>query len=771
MLLAKSVIEGRKPKTLAAHCQDVVDSFSSLFGTSDKPTRLGKEWLRFFKLPSCLHEKFFRCGEAASGLHDLGKANTGFQGMVSPGTSTAKSQAIRHEHLSGLLLVLPDTKKWLASIPNIDLEVVLSAIISHHLKAGHETFGQYLDTAEKALFTVLEKDPEFPVIFEQVVNRLGGTAFTGKVPSLWSLDGKAGFYALPLKSEICSNFERFKRELKKQPERQRLLLAVKMAVIVADSAGSGLPRNDLEIVSWIEHQFREESLLSDQYIEEEIIQPRIKQIEAKTNKPFQRMDFQIAAGQLPSRALVLASCGSGKTLAAWYWIQNQLKQRPAARVIFLYPTRATATEGFKDYVSWAPEADAALVSGTAAYELEGLFSQPGDERGEKDYTVEARLYSLAFWQRRVFSATVDQFLGFMQHAYGSVCLLPVLADSVVVFDEIHSFDPKLFSTLKQFLGYFDVPVLCMTASLPTRRREELIQLGLTPFPGEEKYPELDALANHPRYTVKVIADDFEAEDIATQAVKSGKRVLWVVNTVDRCQQLAKSLKPYQALCYHSRFTLNDRKHRHQKVISAFQQKAVAVIAVTTQVCEMSLDLDCDVLITETAPITALIQRMGRCNRHARPHEEQLGKIFVYQAESVLPYDAEHDLTGVVDFVQALANKEVSQSALEELLEKFGPREKEKRALCRFLDDGPWATSEPLREIENRTVQAVLEHQVEEYLQLTQQRKPTDGLILSIPVKLGEKDYRLGKYLFRASSSHYLPDFGFFNEPQGSYEIH
>ena len=53
----------------------------------------------------------------------------------------------------------------------------------------------------------------------------------------------------------------------------------------------------------------------------------------------------------------------------------------------------------------------------------------------------------------------------MQYGYGAICMLPVLADSVIVIDEVHSFDPGMFSALKRFLQFFDVPVLCMTATL------------------------------------------------------------------------------------------------------------------------------------------------------------------------------------------------------------------------------------------------------------------------------------------------------------------
>ncbi len=41
------------------------------------------------------------------------------------------------------------------------------------------------------------------------------------------------------------------------------------------------------------------------------------------------------------------------------------------------------------------------------------------------------------------------------------------------------------------------------------------------------------------------------------------------------------------------------------------------LAVTTQVAEMSLDISADLLVTDLAPVPALIQRLGRLNRRAR----------------------------------------------------------------------------------------------------------------------------------------------------------
>src|SRR5690606_29721935 len=209
-------------------------------------------------------------------------------------------------------------------------------------------------------------------------------------------------------------------------------------------------------------------------IRQAIILPRLEQIgidESRLN-PFQKACGD--PGQVPPRALLLAPCGSGKTLAAWQWIAARCEEKPRRRVIFLYPTRASATEGYRDYIAYAGPEEAALVHGTADLDLDGIHPDlPTEARID-----EARLSALRQWPERLFSATVDQFLGYLQHGYGPTCHLPLLADSVVVFDEVHSYDRGAFSALLEFLRHFDVPVLCMTATILEGRRKKLEELGL-----------------------------------------------------------------------------------------------------------------------------------------------------------------------------------------------------------------------------------------------------------------------------------------------------
>jgi len=168
-----------------------------------------------------------------------------------------------------------------------------------------------------------------------------------------------------------SSAQHFARQVRRDKERRALLLAVKAGVIVADAASSGLVREGHTIKDWIEEVVHDTSIGSHD-ISDAIISPRIQQISEK--KSFSFHPFQEHIATQGSRVLLLAACATGKTLAAWKWAEAQAREHDIGKVIFLYPTRGTATEGFRDYVGWAPETEGALVHGTARYELEAMLS-------------------------------------------------------------------------------------------------------------------------------------------------------------------------------------------------------------------------------------------------------------------------------------------------------------------------------------------------------------------------------------------------------------
>src|SRR5437764_14950637 len=95
-LLAKSARD-RRERTLHQHTKDVIDAAHALFGTVALPTRLGRCWLRFFKIESAHWKEVSANLIAACALHDWGKANEGMQSVL---VGRNEKQLFRHEHVS-----------------------------------------------------------------------------------------------------------------------------------------------------------------------------------------------------------------------------------------------------------------------------------------------------------------------------------------------------------------------------------------------------------------------------------------------------------------------------------------------------------------------------------------------------------------------------------------------------------------------------------------------------------------------------------------------
>jgi CRISPR-associated endonuclease/helicase Cas3 len=766
-LLAKSR-RGEFTLSLQQHCGDTEEAATRLFGAT---TRWGVAWRRFFRL-SDPADRFLLNLRVAALFHDLGKANEDFYRAVS--VTGFHAQSLRHEHLSALLLQLAEVRSWLAKNPNLDHGLITAAVLSHHCKAAEQGDWEWCQHKTLPIVRLFLQHDE--VI--KILARVADIAELGPAPALptaaWEPNGE---WASSLASGRA-DARRYRRTLGNDPQRRNLTAAVKAALIASDAAASGLVREGHSIGAWISERADAPEIGADE-IAAKIIAPRIAEVERtrRLSAPewrFQMHGFQTGAAQQGARALLLAACGTGKTLAAWKWSEAQARSRSIGRVVFLYPTRATATEGFRDYVSWAPEADASLMHGSARYELDAIQRNPAEtpSAAGRSFSLtqeDQRLFSLGYWSRRFFSATVDQFLGFMEHGYGGLCMLPVLADSAVVFDEVHSFDENMFKNLVAFLRAFDVPVLCMTATLQPSRLRDLVEAGLTVYPREEHRADLQDLAveeQAPRYRVRRCADEAEALSHAVAAHEAGLRVLWVVNNVNRCQGLARTLSATLGVevdAYHSRFRLCDRQAVHGRVVAAFQQRERSAIAVTTQVCEMSLDLDADVLITELAPVTSLVQRFGRSNRkRAGKPEDFRASVWVYAPPDVKPYDRK-DLDAAARFLDALG-AESSQRELAECLARFAPGEALADGSARFLDSGFYATAGSLRDIEEFNESSVLDGDLDHVEEALRARAPWDGFV--VPVPRGEllgDDARpawLPKWVGLARSSRYEVALGY-----------
>lgn len=761
ILHAKSPCEG-KLVTLPDHSKSVLDAVRSLFG-HERPTALGLSWLRFFGLTEDEFRPFIINLSMAAIFHDLGKANNGFQAVV----SRNGMQVIRHEHLSALILWLPEMRKWIESCVAAMFEIILGAVFCHHLKVNDSNQFMHALAPVKG-FTLLSGHTMFKETLALAEPLVGALA-----PDLSAYDKEWIFASIDRKG-LQGHLYRYGRTNFKDEKFRNLFLAIKAGLIAADAAGSALVRERKELDEWIRDTMQQPRLTARD-LDRFVIIPRIRQIEERSGTAFTPRTFQEETSRLGPRALLVAGCGAGKTLAAWKWARHQAETHSFSRVLFLYPTRATATEGFRDYASWAGAEESALLHGTSEYDLTGMFANPADSRAGQDYSAEQGLYALGYWPKRIFSATVDSFLSFMANSYSGLCMLPLLADAAVVIDEIHSFDRSMFTALEQFLKAFpSVPVLCMTASLTHDRLSILTDgCGLELFPKAE-IDDLNAQTGAPRYVIRLADENVGA--LVRSALQEGQKVLWVVNTVDRCQDTYMahaafcSAQNIPISCYHSRFRLKDRKARHEEVIRLFREHRGAALVVTTQVCEMSLDLDADILVTEMAPVPSVIQRMGRCCRVEKPGERR-GTIYVCTPATEKPYTKD-ELAQCELFINYLsAIPEVSQNDLSAYLEGMAVIKPHiEGGLTSFLDSGWYAmgSDDSFREGVDLNLDCILDSDIEEFARLKRE-KPEEiaGLVVPVPKQFADLEHLVGKRFPVAASSYYSSLIGF-QKQEGGY---
>ena len=270
--------------------------------------------------------------------------------------------------------------------------------------------------------------------------------------------------------------------------------------------------------------------------------------------------------------------------------------------------------------------------------------------------------------------TIDQvLLGALRAKHSPVRLFAAACGTLIV-DEVHALDPymrMLLAKAVEWLAALGAPVVVLSATLPPRRVAELASAyqtgarrvagaggarasegpslsgdaefsGRVDYPGWVGWTAVDGWSRadaSPRrsWSLRVETEDVPAtvapDRIAERAVAAsllGECVLVVCSTVRaardtyrRVRRLDSTLIPGESVeVIHSRMPHGVRRDRSKRLLNllgpANRDRPSRMILVATQVVEQSFDVDFDVLITEPAPVAALLQRAGRVRRFRPP---------------------------------------------------------------------------------------------------------------------------------------------------------
>ncbi len=421
---------------------------------------------------------------------------------------------------------------------------------------------------------------------------------------------------------------------------------VKALLVAGDSIGSALPPTNLKIKTWIEQELRKVLNITEI---QQVIDSRLQGKEL--------LNFQIDLGNSSQRVtLAQAGCGTGKTLGAYNWAKQYAV---GGKLFFCYPTTGTSTEGFLDYVH--DEISSVLLHSRADVDLElattGEEAEAGDSQEDE---LAKKLESFQTWGTKVSICTVDTVLGLQQCNRRPLYCFPAIAQAAFVFDEVHCYDERLFGGLLRFLEVVKAPILLMSASFLPWQLEAIKKAVGEPvkiIPGPEELEKL------PRYRFNLV-DTPDWQRVEQELTNKGK-VLWVCNQVGTAISIYQEAKSrgLNALLYHSRYRYDERLKHHRDVVDAFK-KDQPVLAIATQVAEMSLDLSATLLVSQIADSAGLIQRLGRLNR--RYCGQTLDAFFYPDTKTGFPYSKDNLKAGK-EMIEAFTG-EVSQADLAAWLE-------------------------------------------------------------------------------------------------------
>lgn len=358
-----------------------------------------------------------------------------------------------------------------------------------------------------------------------------------------------------------------------------------------------------------------------------------------------------------------APMGCGKTEAALAAAEVLASKNGSGGIFFGLPTQATANGIFKRISAWArhqseeTEQAIRLAHGMAElnedyralFEGDAITNEDGENGGLVAHSwFKGRKQALL---ADFVIGTIDQLLlGALKQKHVMLRHLG-LVGKVVIVDECHAYDAYMniyLDTAIRWLGAYHVPVIILSATLPSTRRAELIKTYLKSWGDKAKkisdgswsecrgYPLLTwtdgtevkqqkiALIGASRSVAIDRISDEAIVDRAREAVDAGGCVGVIANTVARAQDIAKTLR--EALpdatvkLFHSHFTMHDRAKRERELLSnigksSTEQTRRGLVVVGTQVLEQSLDIDFDFLMTDLCPMDLLLQRIGRLHRH------------------------------------------------------------------------------------------------------------------------------------------------------------
>lgn len=489
-------------------------------------------------------------------LHDIGKASSIFQKKLKPNYRPKPGAYFRHEIASLLFLSL---------VSEGQKGEVVEMVVSHHKSV-------IKDALDLGLLDLDEYGDCFDVHSE---------GFASWSPVALEILESLGIETHPISmTEARENYEFAVEYCKKKRESDCSLW--KGLLMAADHMASAL-------------EFKED-IAADKIF----IKPNLSCYDRRS----ELYPLSLLSADDPRQnTIVCAPTGAGKT--------DFLLRRCKGRVFYTLPFQASINAMYDRIKGDLEDTDAQVYLLHAASNIK-----------LKDGKIEERIM-----QRMVGASvkvmTPHQMASVVYGIKGYEAMALDLKGCDVILDEIHTYSDTTQAIVLRIIEIL-VALKCRihvgTATMPSSLFDKI--LTLLGGPANTYVVKLDdkTLTTFNRHRITKLKDRNEQFGIIDELISKGQKVLIVCNQVQRAQNLYKELlekyPEVKSMLIHSRFKRADRSKLEYELTHCFNKMETGTpcLVVSTQVVEVSLDISFDAMVTECAPIDALIQRFGRVNR-------------------------------------------------------------------------------------------------------------------------------------------------------------
>jgi CRISPR-associated endonuclease/helicase Cas3 len=332
-----------------------------------------------------------------------------------------------------------------------------------------------------------------------------------------------------------------------------------------------------------------------------------------------------------------APTGSGKTLAMLAFALKHALTHNLRRIIVVQPyltlieqTALVYREVFQRFVD--KDLERYFLE---HHSLSGVHSPkngpPEDDGGEERLLSEN-------WDAPVILTTNVQFLESLFSNRPSACRkLHRLARSVILFDEVQTLPLKLLiptlGTLSHLVEKYGASVVFATATQPAfshldSQVKKHCALGWCPREIVPDPRKLFALSRRNRILLAPPEEVVSLDDLAERVARE-RQILCVVNLKRHARDLFNKVREIKGQGVFHLSTNMCPAHR-RKVLSRVRrllEMRQPCCLISTQCVEAGVDIDFPVVFRSFAPLDAIAQAAGRCNRNG--HSE-LGLVYVFR---------------------------------------------------------------------------------------------------------------------------------------------